>query len=261
MARMNAIFAIASVSIRELYRRKDFYVLFVLSAVITLVAGSANFFHDPSIGRYLEEICLLLIWISTLVIAIATAGRQLPLEREQRTIFPLLAKPVTRGQVIVGKFLGCWLATGIALVMFYLFLGTVSAVREHALPGMILFQALWMQWLMLGVVGALAVLGSVVFAAPSSTFTIVFVLVAGSLSLGMYLNRVALQNPEPLRSLIYAAYFVIPHLEFFDLREMVVHHQPHVAWLPVAGATLYAAGYMAIFLAAAWALFRRKALN
>jgi len=30
----------------------------------------------------------------------------------------LLAKPVTRGQVIVGKFAGCWLACGLALMVF-----------------------------------------------------------------------------------------------------------------------------------------------
>ena len=79
---------------------------------ITLVMGSVTLFHDPKIVRYLKEICLLLIWISSLVIAITTAARQIPVERENRTIFPLLAKPVTRTQLLVGKFLGCWLACG-----------------------------------------------------------------------------------------------------------------------------------------------------
>ena len=58
-------------------------------------AGTVSFFNDSSIVRYIKEICLLLIWISTFVIAIVTAARQLPAERENRTIFPLLAKPVT----------------------------------------------------------------------------------------------------------------------------------------------------------------------
>ena len=101
---MNNIWAIASVAIRELYRRKDFYVLFILTAVLTISLGSANFFNDNRIIRYLKEICLLLIWISTLIIAIGTAARQIPGERENRTIFPLLAKPVTRWEFIVGKF-------------------------------------------------------------------------------------------------------------------------------------------------------------
>src|SRR5271170_1107014 len=113
---MHKIFAVAGVVIKELYRRKDFYVLFVLSALLTVVAGMVNFFHDSGIVRIVKDVCMLLIWVSTLVIAIVTAARQIPAERESRTIFPLLAKPVSRGQVVAGKFLGCWLATGISLV-------------------------------------------------------------------------------------------------------------------------------------------------
>src|SRR5438270_8481345 len=131
---MNTILALAGVVIKELYRRKDFYVLFVLTAVITLLLGSVNFFNDAKIVRYLKEIVLLLIWVSALLIAITTTARQIPAERENRTIFPLLAKPVTRGQFIVGKFAGCWLASGLALVMFYLFFGLSSGSREHPWP-------------------------------------------------------------------------------------------------------------------------------
>src|SRR5256885_14832809 len=103
---MNNLLAVASVVIKELYRRKDFYVLFVLTAVITLLMGSLNFFNDDKVVRYLKEICLLLIWVSLLAIAVGTSARQIPAERENRTIFPLLAKPITRGQFVAGKFLG-----------------------------------------------------------------------------------------------------------------------------------------------------------
>ncbi len=93
---MSTTLAIAGIVIKDLYRRKDFYVLFVLTALITVVMGSVNLFHDSHIVRYLKEMCLLLIWICSLVIAITTTARQIPMERESRTIFPLLAKPVTR---------------------------------------------------------------------------------------------------------------------------------------------------------------------
>ncbi|MDW8308485.1 MAG: ABC transporter permease, partial [Verrucomicrobiales bacterium] len=126
---MNRVLAIAGVVIRELYRRKDFYVLFVLTALITLLLGAVNFFNDPKIVRYLKEVCLLLIWISAVVIAVTTTARQIPSEKENRTIFPLLAKPVTRWEVILGKFAGCWLAAGIALLVFYLFFAVISESR------------------------------------------------------------------------------------------------------------------------------------
>src|SRR5580692_8172962 len=127
---MNNILAVAGVVIIEMYRRKDFYVLLILTVVITALMGSVSFFHDDRIVRYLKEICLLLIWISSLVIAIGTMARQMPAERENRTIFPLLAKPISRSQLLLGKFLGCWLACGIALACFYLFFGLICASRE-----------------------------------------------------------------------------------------------------------------------------------
>ena len=39
---MNKVLAIAGVVIKELYRRKDFYVLFVMTAVITLLMASVK---------------------------------------------------------------------------------------------------------------------------------------------------------------------------------------------------------------------------
>jgi len=258
---MNIVLALAGVVIKELYRRKDFYVLFVMTALLTALMGSVNFFHDDKIVRYLKDVCLLLIWISSLVIAIATTARQIPAERENRTIFPLLAKPVTRAHVIVGKFLGCWLACGLALLVFYLFFGVMSGSREHVWPFANYFQAMWLHWAMLAIVVAMVLLGSVVFAAPSSNGKISFIVVLGLLLLGGHLNRVALQQPEPLRTLVYTIYFLVPHLEWFDIRDLIIYNHSLIAWSDCALATLYAAIYTALFLFAAWLIFRRKALN
>jgi len=258
---LRTILALAGVVIKELYRRKDFYVLFVLTALITLVAGSISIFNDPKIVRYIKEICLLLIWVSALVIAIGTTARQIHAERENRTIFPLLAKPVTRGQVIVGKFLGCWLASGIALLVFYLFFGVVTGAREHIWPAGNYFQAFWMQWAMLAIVIALVLFASVVFTAPSSTATISFIVVVGILLLGGHLNQVASRQHEPISTIMWSIYFLIPHLEWYDLRDFVMFNRPHVPWIYCGIATLYAAVYSAFLLLATWLVFRRKTLT
>jgi ABC-type transport system involved in multi-copper enzyme maturation permease subunit len=232
-----------------------------MTAIITLLLGSVNFFHDDKIVRYLKDVCLLLIWISSLVIAIATTARQIPAERENRTIFPLLAKPVTRAHVVLGKFLGCWLACGLALLVFYLFFAVVSGSKEGHWPIGQYIQALWLHFVMLGIVVALVLLGSVVFTAPSSNATICFVVVLGLLFLGRYLNVVALQQPEPLRSIVYTIYFIVPHLEWFDIRQFIIYSHPLVPWIDWALASLYAAVYTGLLLFAAWLVFRRKALN
>jgi len=258
---MNIVFAIAGVVVKEMYRRKDFYVLFVLTALITLIAGSVNFFGDDKIARYVKEICLLMIWISSLVIAVGPAARQIPAERENRTIFPLLAKPVTRGKMILGKFVGCWAVAGFALLVLYLFFGVVSGLREQAWPVGHFFQAAFLHWMMLAVVIALVLLGSVVLSAPSVNWTVTLIVVTGILLLGEHLNKVAGRLHEPGGSVLRAIYYLIPHLEWFDIRDLLIYNQKLVPLWAFGLATLYAAAYATFFLYATWLVFRRKSLS
>lgn len=258
---MNNVWALATVVIKELYRRKDFYVLFVLSALITIAAGSVNFFNDSNIVRYLKDICLLLIWLSTLIIAVVTTARQIPAERENRTIFPLLAKPVSRGQLVAGKFLGCWLASGMALIVFYAFFVVVTGVREPQWHLAAYLKAMSLQWMMLGIVVALTLLGSVVFSAVSSNATICLIAVIGILFLGEHLGKIALRQSEPVSTILYTAYFCIPHLELFDVRQQVVNNQSMPGLVDCGLAALYAAAYTSAILMVAWLSFRRKSLS
>ena len=259
---MKNIFAVAGIVIRELYRRKDFYVLFILTVLVCLIMASVNIFNDKQIIRYLKELCLLLIWISSLVIAITTTARQIPAEREQRTLLPLLAKPLTRTQLIFGKFLGCWLACGLVLICFYIVFALLAASREHAWPLLNYFQAAFLHWIVLGVVVAMSLLGSLVFAAPSSNSTICFVVVATILTIGRYLDAIALAQAEPFRSMIYAIYFAIPHLEIpFEMRNLIVHDWPLIGWHFIALDALYLLAYAVAFLVAACLVFRRKPVN
>ena len=258
---MNAPLAIASVVIKESYRRKDFYVLFVLTAVITLTLGSASFFNDRSIVRYLKEVCLLFIWISALVIAVTTGARQIPAERENRTIFPLLAKPVSRWDVMLGKFLGCWAAGGVALLVFYTFFIVISGLREHAWPLANYFQAAWLHFVFVGIVVAMVLCGSVMLSTPPANATMSFVIVFGILLLGRDLNRIAMSQTPAAGFVLSMIYYVIPHLEFFDVRDLLIHEAPLIAWWAVGAATLYGLFYMAAFLVFGWIRFRRLSLQ
>lgn len=257
---MNKVFAIANVVIKELIRRKDFYVLFVLSGLITALMASVSIFKEDNALRSIQEICLLLIWLSGLIIAVGAAARQIPMERENRTIFPLLAKPVTRGQVVLGKFFGCWFACGAALIVFYACFIILSASREHEWRLGQYFLGMWMQWMFLGIVISMVLWGSIVFAAPSSNATIIVVVVIGILFLGQYLKRIGDPLSEPMRTVTSIIYFAIPQLYFFDVREMVVQHRT-LQWIYCLGASVYGFAYMAVFLMGTWFSFRRKPLQ
>jgi ABC-type transport system involved in multi-copper enzyme maturation permease subunit len=258
---MSKVLAIATVGIKDLVRRKDFYVLFILTALITLLLGSINFFNEDHIARYLKEVCLLLIWVAMLVMAVVTAARQLPSELEGKTIFPLLAKPVSRVEVLLGKFAGCWLACGMALLVFYLFFAVLSASREQTLPWASYLQAFWLHWVMLAIVTAMTLWGSLLLSAPSSNATIVLIIAIGILLVGQHLNKVAVQVGGFAGWVTAAVYYAIPHLEFYDMRSVIIHNWGTQPWGMIALATLYGAFYTALFLLGGWLVFRRKVLN
>ena len=132
---MKTVLALSRVVIKELYSAQGFLCSFRPHGGDHPGDGVGRAsFTTPRLSVTSRKFALLLIWISAVVIAISTRPRQIPAERESRTIFPLLAKPVTRTQVLLGKFSGCWLACGLALIVFYLFFGIVSGAREHHWP-------------------------------------------------------------------------------------------------------------------------------
>ena len=258
---MKIIFAIAKVVLKELLRRKDAYVLLIITALLTLMSGSVHFFGDMKMVRYMKELCLLLVWISSIVIAVTLAARQIYADRESRTLFSLLAKPMSRNQLLFGKFLGCWLACGAALFIFYTFFVVTAVSRGEHFRLAENFQAFWLHWVMLGVVVAMVLAGSLLFAAPSSNATISFVIILTILMLGRHLGKLALQMSEPFQTVTTVLYFAMPHLEFYDLRDLLTHDWPLVRWDVVGLATLYGAAYAGLFLGLACFLFRRKPLT
>lgn len=258
---MKNSFAVAHVVLLEMYRRKDFYVLFFLTVLITGLMGSVNFFNDPKIARYLKEICLALIWICGAFIAIATTARQLPSERESRTIFPLMAKPITRGQLLFGKFLGCWAATCLSLVAFYFFFGLVVASKEHAWPVGNYFQAWSLHCVMLAVVVGMTLLGSLVLSSVAANITLSVVVTAGILFVGRHLNKVAAQMGDGVGVFVSGIYYAIPHLELFDVRDLIVHNWPLIGWNIWGIAMAYALVYAGLLFLATWLIFRRKSFQ
>ena len=118
-----------------------------------------------------------------------------------------------------------------------------------------------MHWFMLGIVVAMALLGSLVFAAPSSNNTICFIVIGGILFVGRHLDQVAVSMHEPLRAIVNALYFTVPHLEFYDLRDLIIHDWPLVGWKYILLALLYATAYIVAFLLGACLVFRRKSVN
>lgn len=249
--------ALVRLSLLDLYRRKDLIAVGVLCLALLVPLAVLRPFGVAGADRYVGEIALLLIWLFSILLALGLAARQFPPEFESRTVFPLLARPVGRGTVLLGKFLGAFVASASALAVFYLLFAVYSGYRDGVWFPAVFLQAFLLHVAALAIVCALALFGSLLVT-PSANLTFSGLAVFGMLLFGGQLPVLAASSPLPARIVLKVIYVIAPHFEFFDLRQRVVH-----AWAPVSAGVcsvvlLYAAFYVAAVLAAAAVILRRR---
>lgn len=145
----------------ELLRRRDFVVLLIFALAYLLFVAAARFagIDDPATGTFLLNLSLSLITVLAHIVALTTAWRQLPDEIDKGTIYPLLARPVSRAEVLLGKWAAGAAAGGVlfaALAACALLL--VPRIEVYELST--LLQLLVLQLPALAMTGAIGILFS-----------------------------------------------------------------------------------------------------
>jgi hypothetical protein len=128
--------AIARLTLLEAARRKVFAVLAVFAVALV---SSALFFPSVEIAgrlRLAESWALRAMSLFAAIVALFLAGFALPSDFEQKRIFLLLSKPVSRPAVFLGRFAGY----ALLLAVFLLVMGVVTvaflrAVQVASGPG------------------------------------------------------------------------------------------------------------------------------
>ena len=249
--------ALARLSILDLYRRKDLIVVLLLTAVLLVPLAFLTPFGVKGASRQTNEIALLLIWIFSLFLSMGIANRLLPPEFENRTIFPLLSKPVSRSAVVVGKYVGAVLASLSALTLFYLFFAIFCGLREGTWFPVILIQAYLLHIGFILVVTSMSMLFSLILT-PSANWTLGAIVSLSMLFFGGSLPHYAAGQTQPLRGILTFVHWFAPHLDFFDMRLRVIHHWAPIPWSLCGIVLLYAVIYSAIGLWLAGIVFRHK---
>ena len=166
---------------------------------------------------------------------------------------------MARGTVVFGKYLGALTASVSALLVFYLAYAVLVGVRQGEWFTPILFQAVLLHVGFLIIITALTLLGSLVMT-PSAALTLSALTVVGMLVFGQRLPALAAAQTGARRWVLYAIHWFAPHVEFFDLRQRLVHAWPCVEWRVCLAVLVYAVCYAGLCLVLAGWAFRRKRL-
>jgi len=251
------ISALIKVSLLELYRRKDLIVVLILGAILLLPIAFVTPFGISGSGTYFNEIALIMVWIFSIFIALGVSSRIFPNEFEKRTIYPLLAKPAGRGVILTGRYLGALTAAISALCIFYAAYILLCGIKQGVWFSEVLLQAFILHAGLIAVMVAIGMTGSLLMT-PSANITLSLLVAFGMLFFGNRLPELAQGQGAIAKIALYSANALAPHIEFFDMRQRLVHDWPAVSWLVCVVVMLYAAVYSWVCLLIADLLLRRK---
>ena len=127
------ITAITAVTWTELVRLKVFYFLIIFAL---LVIGNSFFlarFSFEEEFQMLKDIALGAMSVFSSLLAILATATLLPKDIEDRTIYTVLAKPVSRTEYLLGKLSGVFLLLALAVLLIGAVFAAVLLLRTQTL--------------------------------------------------------------------------------------------------------------------------------
>jgi ABC-type transport system involved in multi-copper enzyme maturation permease subunit len=252
---MKSLWVVAHNTFRETVRDK---ILYNLVFFALLLIGLSVLLGTLTIGeqaKIVNDVGLAAINLVGVIIAIFVGIGLVSKEIERRTIYTILARPITRSQFILGKYggLGSVMVVNLAIMvtMFLLAIG-LSGNPVHGS----LFQAVELILIETLVVTALAMFFST-FSSPtlSAIMTIGFYLIG---HLTTDLKAIAEKSQSPVSEAIMSGlYYVCPNLEWLNIkgqaaRGVMVNGEYLLA------ASAYGLIYASVLLFGACRIFERR---
>ena len=254
---MRRMIAMAKIVWMEMIRKKDVYVLFILLAALLLALVSLNVFGLGQVTGYIKDMGLFSACLLGWVLTINVSVRLLPQEHSRGTIFSLLAKPVSRFEILAGKWLGAWSVVTAALLSFYLATWAVVLLRGGSFDPATLTQAFLLHAVALAIVAALGVAFSTRLNGDAAA-TLTCVLTGTTFRLLPRIPALLVAEKGVRGTALLVLYYALPHFELFDLRQRLVHAWGPASWTIVAGIILYGALMTGLFLLLAWIGYRDR---
>ena len=254
MGGLSRVYAVAANTFRETIRERVLYNLIFFAILMTLsgvLLGQLSIRQDEKI---IKDLGLAAMDVFGTVIAIFMGVGLVSKEIERRSLFPLLAKPLGRGELLIGKAAGLafTLFVNVATMAIGLYL-TLAATRRAFDPA--LLKAVYGIYLGLLLVLAIALLFSTLTTSALASVCTVGLVAAGRFSdVIRNASSVASGVPTYLTEFLY---LLLPNFRNLDFKNAVVYGLPVPADL-LAYVTAYAVVYAAVVLLVALAVFRSK---
>jgi ABC-type transport system involved in multi-copper enzyme maturation permease subunit len=251
---MTQLIALARNTFLETIRDRILNAIVVFALVLigaSILLGQLSAGQDIKI---IKDLGLASLGFFGVIIAIFVGTSLVHKELDKRTVFVVLTKPVQREVFLFGKLIGLLTTlTVLTLAMGAAYFALLAMLRVPITLG--LLQAVGFSWLELLVLTTITLLFST-FSTPVLCMLYAFALYFIGHNASTF-HELASKAAPGLREVMLLLYYLLPNLETFDIKNMVVYGysapQAQVLWT-IGYALVYSAGVFAV----AAVVFRRR---
>jgi len=255
MTKFGPLWAIAQNTLREAVRNKILFGLLFFALLMIASGMIVSALSYVENARILQDVGLAAIRLFGVAMAIFLGIEVISREVERRTVFSVLAKPISRGTFLLGKYLGLILTLWLQVLLMAVAFALISLLAQAPLGGVHL-AFLAMVACELALVGAIATLFSS-FTTPllAAFFTTGLWLVGG---LSRELRDIGASSDSAwVEGSTWWLHRVLPDLASFDIAIEAAHGLP-VPASQLAWSVVYGTCYATVLLGIAVAIFQRR---
>lgn len=254
MMNNRSIWYIALNTFRETVRDKILYLLVGFSLLViaaSLLAASVSLGQDI---RVIIDFGLTAMWVFLVIITIFIGTHLVYREIEQKTIYFILSKPVSRETFYLGKYLGLLMTTTVVTVVMAVVFIVLLSLKDHSydLTALVAIGFLLLEAWLLTAISLL--FGSFTTPLASAVYTFCLALIGHS---SASIWQISQKSTAVVKFLLEAVYYLFPNLEKFNFRNQVIFHlNPEPT--QVLTILVYFAGYSLALLLMGLAVIRRR---
>jgi ABC-type transport system involved in multi-copper enzyme maturation permease subunit len=242
----------------ELLRRKDAYVLGLLMLVFCVGALAIRLsgVERPATATFILNLGMTLAYVFAHTVTLLLAARQIPAEIENRTMYPILARPVARRDVLLGKWFACACSGTMAYCVFFLMVW-LTAPRLESCSTSLLMQTLALQVTSLGLTASLALLLSLLVPKGVAILLLATILFFGSTLVGFIRSAASSRVIEPMVNWVV---LYVPDFSKLNLTTRYTDGMSTIGGGVFAGLVALASLYTLAGLTISHRVFRRRPL-
>ena len=252
---MGRVATIALNTFRESLRDRILYNLLFFALLLMGFSVLLGDFTIAEQKKIVTDLGLAAINLVGVAIAIFVGIGLVSKEIERRTVYTIMARPISRSQFILGKYLGLALTLLVNLgIMLVVFLATLLMDRVPIQAG--LFQAVQLIYVELLLITALALFFSTFSSSAVSAMMTLGLYVIGHLTADLK-GVAAKSSSEVVKAVMTGLYYMCPNLEALNIKGLAAQG----AAVPLsyqALASAYGMVYAAALIVAACAVFSRR---